>query len=170
MNDIEKFVDLLSDFRFCMMTTEGADGRWHTRPMTLQDPSEERAIWFVAVRDCKSAANLRHNPRLQLSFLRSSDGAWITLYGRVEFEDDPELLRDLWQDNWDIWFDEADKFERAVLVNVEPIQIEFWEPEKGRFHQFVDMVKARYSDSSITFDDSIHRLRASAEELIQAKR
>lgn len=170
MTEIEKFVDLLNDFRFCMMTTEGADGRWHTRPMTLQDPTEDRAIWFVAVRDSKSAANLRHSHRLQLSFLRSSDGAWISIWGRAELDDKVEHLRQLWKDNWDIWFDEADKFERAVLVNVEPIQIEFWEPKKGRFHQFADMIKARYSDSSITFDESVHRLRVSAQDLAEAAR
>ncbi|MCA9796954.1 MAG: pyridoxamine 5'-phosphate oxidase family protein, partial [Candidatus Eremiobacteraeota bacterium] len=101
---------------------------------------------------------------------RSSDGAWISIWGRAELDDKVEHLRQLWKDNWDIWFDEADKFERAVLVNVEPIQIEFWEPKKGRFHQFADMIKARYSDSSITFDESVHRLRVSAQDLAEAAR
>lgn len=148
--EIAQLGELLKDFKFCQFVTLSANGEMVSRPMTVQPPRPDAPIWFVASQASVPAANLMADSRLNLSFHRSSDHAWISLSGTAKLNGTPRLIQDLWQEDWDTWFSDENRNE-VVLIEVEPTTVTFWEPEKGRLSMFASILKAKFADAKLDF-------------------
>lgn len=148
--EIEQLGELLQDFKFCQFVTISSEGEMVSRPMTLQTPRPDAPIWFVASQANLPAANLLKDSRVNLSFHRQSDHAWISLSGTANLNGTPRLIQELWQPDWDVWFSEQNRNE-IVLIEIEPTSVTFWEPEKGRLSQFASILKAKFTDAKLDF-------------------
>ena len=146
--DIEQLGELLGEFKFCQMVTLDGSGEMTSRPMTLQEPRPDAPLWFVATKNSVPGMNLMVNPKVNLSFHRDTDHAWISLTGRARINDSKKLINDLWRESWNIFLGDHDKND-IILLEIEPSNVTFWEPEKGRFGQFVDILKAHFTDSTV---------------------
>jgi general stress protein 26 len=72
--DWGRFWDLVKDIRFPMFTAHAADGRLHSRPMTTQNASGDRAdtLWFFM--------SQRSEPVLDISRMRTSTLQMISTF------------------------------------------------------------------------------------------
>lgn len=147
---IEQLADLLKDFQFCTLTTSDYYGQLHSRPMTLQEARPGCPLWFVSKSDASMVSNLANNNLCNLAFHRRHDHAWVSVAGRARINPDQDLIQKLWSDEWQIWFENGRKTEGMVLVEIEPVHINFWEPEKGKLQMMADMLKAHFFDSDFT--------------------
>lgn len=143
---LQQFVTLLREFRTGMLTTQTSFGHLTTRPMTIQPPRPDKPLWLVAFKGCSSLENLHQSPQVNLSFSRESDKAWISISGRAEINEDRALIEKLWNSEWDIWVGPNTPKSDAVLIEIEPIQIDFWEPEHGKLGRLLELAKAHVSD------------------------
>lgn len=162
-NNIEHLGELLKDFKFCQFVTLSPEGELTSRPMTLQEPRPDAALWFAADKAHLPAAHLAKDSRVNLSFHRDSDHAWISLSGKATLNDNPRLIQDLWQEDWDVWFSDHNR-ENVVLIEVEPTTVTFWEPEKGRLGQIASILKTKFTGASLDFASN-HTCHPSATEL-----
>lgn len=147
---LEKLVQLLHEFDTGMLVTRTAFGHITARPMTLQDPRPDRALWLVSYEDTSSVENIKNSSHVNLSFRRSSDQAWASIAATAVLNRNREQIDNLWQDSWSIWLkgDEQRTRESIVLIELEPYQIDFWEPEKGKLGQLFELAKAQFTDST----------------------
>ena len=143
---LQQFVTLLREFRTGMLTTQTNFGNLTTRPMTIQPPRQDKPLWLVAFKGCSSLENIQHSRQVNLSFSRESDKAWISISGKAEVNDDRNLIEKLWDSEWDIWVGPNTPKSDAVLIEIEPIQIDFWEPEHGKLGRLLELAKAHVTD------------------------
>ena len=99
--------DLIKEFDTAMMTTQGRDGQMHSRPMATQKPQPDSPIWFVAAFDSAKIEDLRKDPRINLAYYREKDRAWVSLSGTARLDTDKARIKQLWQEDWKIWFPTA---------------------------------------------------------------
>lgn len=148
--DIKHLGELLKDFTFCQFVTVSPEAELTSRLMTLQEPRPDAALWFAADKEHLPAAHLYQDPRVNLSFHRDSDHAWISLSGVAKLNESPRMIQDLWQDDWDIWFSDHNKA-NVVLIEIEPRTVTFWEPEKGKLSQMASILKTKFTNAKLDF-------------------
>lgn len=145
---LKQFVELLEDFDTAMLVTETGEGDMTSRPMSLQQPRPDKALWFVALTESSSAQNVQSNGKVNLSFHRTSDHAWVSIAGRAVLNRDRVLIDQLWQKDWDIWFKDGKQTPGIVLIEVQPAQIDFWEPTQGKLGRLWEMAKASFTEGT----------------------
>jgi general stress protein 26 len=148
--EIEQLGDLLQEFQFCQFVTISPEGEIVSRPMTLQEPRPDSPIWFVASQANQPATNLLTDSRVNLSFHRQSDHAWISMSGTARLNGNPRLIQDLWRKDWDTWFSDQTRNE-IVLLEIEPSRVTFWEPEKGQLSLLASILKAKFTGAELDF-------------------
>lgn len=139
---MEQFEELVSKFRFAMMTTAAADGHMHARPMATQIPQPDSRVWFVTSMDTGKVEDLEKDPRVNLAYFRETDMAWVSVSGRVRLQRDKQRIAELWQEDWKIYFPEGPEQADLVLLHVSPEHVTYWQQETGRIGTMVMMAKA----------------------------
>jgi general stress protein 26 len=168
MNEkLKAFVDLLGDFDTTMLVTELPGGGLISRPMSIQEPRPDRALWFVTSSDTVTAQNVAANGKVNLSFHRRSDHAWVSVSGKAVINGDSNLVSSLWKSDWNIWFPQGKATPNIVLLEVLPDQIDFWETAHGKIGTLFQMAKAAVTDSAPNLPPT-HTLRVSDIELAGA--
>ena len=142
---LKSLVELLREFDTGMLATRTPYGHISTRPMTLQEPRDERALWVVASKDSSSVENIKNSSHVNLSMRSSSDQSWVSIAATAKLVFNKDTIKSLWEDSWDIWFSDPDQ---AILIELEPFQIDFWEPELGKLGRLFELAKAHLTDSS----------------------
>lgn len=168
MNDtLKQFVELLGEFDTAMLVTETAEGALTSRPMALQQPRADRALWFVTSADTLSARNVAATGKINLAFHRKSDHAWVSVSGRAIQNGDRALIDSLWKADWEIWFPQGKDTPNIVLLDVTPDTIDFWEPERGKIGTLFQLAKAAVADETPDLAPT-HTLRVSDLDLVGA--
>lgn len=162
-------VQLLGEFDTAMLVTQRASGEMVSRPMALQNPRPDRALWFVTTADTASAVNIAATGKVNLSFHRKSDHAWVSVSGVAKLNADRNLIDSLWQDDWSFFFPQGKETPNTVLIDINPDQIDFWEPEHGKIGTLFQIAKAALTDQTPDFPPT-HTLRVSDMELTGAMR
>jgi len=142
---LQTLVELLDDFDTGMLATRTPYGHISTRPMKLQPPRADRALWMVTSRETSTAQNIKDSSHVNLSFRRSSDQAWISIAATAKLNLNKDKIKSLWDESWDIWVESP---EEAALIELEPFNIDFWEPEMGKLGRLLELAKAHVTDST----------------------
>jgi general stress protein 26 len=125
---IEQFLELVKEFKFAMFTTSASDGHMHSR--------------FVSILDTGKIADLERDPRVNLAYFREGDMAWVSVSGKVRLQTDKQRIKELWQEDWKIYFPEGPDQEDLVLLHVTPEHVTYWQNEQGRIGFMVMQAKA----------------------------
>jgi general stress protein 26 len=139
---IEQFLELVKEFKFAMFTTSASDGHMHSRPMATQIPQPDSPVWFVSSLDTGKIADLERDPRVNLAYFREGDMAWVSVSGKVRLQTDKQRIKELWQEDWKIYFPEGPDQEDLVLLHVTPEHVTYWQNEQGRIGFMVMQAKA----------------------------
>jgi len=120
---------LLSGMEIGFLTTVGAGGQFHSRPMQLQRHDADGTLWFATSLDSQKCEDLREDPRCCVSFLRSS--RYVSISGRAELVKDERMIRQMWTPAWRGWFPQGPGEPDLVLLKVVPEQVEYVDPPGG---------------------------------------
>ena len=120
---------LLSGMRIGFLTTLGAEGHFHSRPMQLQRHDRDGTLWFATSLDSRKCADLKTNPRCCVAFLRSS--RYVSISGTAELVKDERMIRKLWTPAWRGWFPQGPGEPDLVLLKVVPGHVEYVDPPGG---------------------------------------
>ena len=135
--------ELVEDQRTAMLTTlHRGDGALTSRPMTLQEVDEDGTLWFLALQDSASAAEIEADPRVNVAFTK--EGAWVSVSGRAEVRHDPAKARELWNEFAKTWFQKEPDDPQIAVIRVDGDSAQYWD-SPGRVATVVEMVKARVS-------------------------
>ena len=146
--DLEKFYSAIESIDTAMMVTRRADGHMRARAMANQKRSAGADLWFVTKEGSAKLGDLEHDPHINLSYYRDGNREWISVSGTAIMSRDRAKIRDLYQPDWKIWFDEAGDERhgtpsdpRMVLIGVTVHAAEFLEVNKPRPILLYEIVK-----------------------------
>jgi general stress protein 26 len=125
------YATLLAAYRTAILTTRGADGHLHSRPMAMRQRVRGEEIWFATTASSKKCKDLEHEPQCALTFAGDAEAATISISGTGEVIRDRRLMRELWDASWARWFPAGPEAPDAALVRVIPEHVERHGPGPG---------------------------------------
>lgn len=127
------YARLLAGYRTAILTTRGADGHYHSRPMAMRQQVRGEEIWFATSVGSKKVQDLEQEPRCALTFFDpTGTGGAVSVSGTGEVIRDRKLLHELWDPSWRRWFPEGPDQREVALLRVMPEHVERHDGETGR--------------------------------------
>ncbi|MCS6712531.1 pyridoxamine 5'-phosphate oxidase family protein [Brachybacterium sp. EF45031] len=136
----DQVVATLRDARFVMLTTAASDGSLLAHPMVPQRVTDDADVYFFLGLEGGQVEALRGDRQVNIAV--SEAGSWLSVAGRVQFVEDRELLRELWNDEASAYADgPEDPSLGLILVTTESAQ--FWGMPGGKASALARIVKAK---------------------------
>jgi general stress protein 26 len=121
-----EIAQLLKDIDICMLVTR-IDGTLRGRPMSNNGKVEfDGDSWFFSYRDSGKVREIADDPAVELAYIATDQGTWISVEGTAEMVEDDARKRELWDDGLAEWFTEGPDNDRVVLVKVRADRIHGW--------------------------------------------
>jgi general stress protein 26 len=130
--DLDRLAEMMAGIDFCMMTTHGAGGAFHTRPMSNNGEVELDAdTWFFTSKDTCKVDELERDDRVSLAFTGGSKKApvWIAVTGTAKLVEDVEKKKELWVAELEQWFENGPEDPDVVLIRVRAERAQYWSYE-----------------------------------------
>ncbi len=130
-DDRRDYTTLLSAYRTALLTTRGADGHLHCRPMAMRHQVRGEEIWFATALRSNKCKDLAEDPRCALAFFDAEDGTTLSISGHGEVISDRKLAMTLWDPSWSRWFPDGPA-SGIALVRVIPERVERHDGRTGK--------------------------------------
>jgi general stress protein 26 len=146
--ELEKFYAAIDSIATAMMTTRRADGHFHARAMANQKRASGADLWFVCKDGSAKLSDLANDPHIGLTYYRDSNREWVSISGMAVISRDRGIIRELYQPDWKMWFDDEGDARhgtpddpRMVLIGVTVHAAEFLEINKSKPAMLFELVK-----------------------------
>lgn len=117
---------LLKDIDICMLVTR-SDGAFRGRPMSNNGKVEwDGDSWFFSFRDSGKVAEIEADPSVELAYIATERGTWVSVEGTAEVVEDDAKKRELWDDGLATWFQDGPDDDEVILLKVRANQIHAW--------------------------------------------
>jgi general stress protein 26 len=141
-DQLRELQDLLKHYKTALLTTIGADGHFHTRPMALQCKDLSQGIWFATSLTSAKVHELQSNPHCAIAFHeREHDSTYVSVSGNAELVKDRAVIHEMWDASWKPWFPDGPDQPDLVLIKVMPEHAEFVHTPSGRLQVLFTMAK-----------------------------
>lgn len=139
---LERAKALVEDIDFTMLTTQDAEGRFVSRPMSTREMDDQGDIWFFTSDDSKKADEIDGTHDVGLSYCDAKGMRYVSVAGRAAVVHDRAKMEELYTPSLDIWFEHGLDTPDIALLKVTPVVTEFWEPAKGKVAMAAGMLKS----------------------------
>ena len=138
----------------CFFCSENGSGpSAGSRPMAVQDVSDDGSLWFLSATDSYKNAEIAKSPTVQLFFQSTEHSGFLHLVGRAVISTDPDTIDKLWKPILKNWFTEGRHDARITVLKVIPQHGYYWDNKHGNLVAGVKMlVGAAFGK---TLDDSM---------------
>lgn len=117
---------MIKDIDICMFVTR-ANGSLRGRPMSNNGKVEfDGDSWFFSYRDSPKVEEIEADPRVELAYIATERGTWVSIEGSAEIVEDDARKRELWDDQLKAWFDGGPEDDEIVLLKVRAERIHAW--------------------------------------------
>lgn len=140
-DSVAKVAELITGFRFAMITSKSVEGKLVARPLTVQEVEFDGDLWFIVARDSHEVAEIAADPVVNVSF--SSNDTWVSLSGLAEQVDDQAKLKELWNPVVAAWFTDGPDDPNATLVKFVAESAEYWDTPGGRVATVISLIKSK---------------------------
>ncbi len=123
---IDKLRELIKDIKYALLTTRGAEGSLHTRPLTTLEWEFDGTAWFLVSRESRLAAELSDASEVNLAYASPEDSTFVSLTGRAQVTRDPGRARELWNRWADAFFPGGADDPDVGVLRVEARSAEYW--------------------------------------------
>lgn len=148
MDKQAKLREIVEKSRAVMLMTHGANAAIDGRPMSVAKQDDDGTIYLVTSVDSKKVDELSRVPQGSLSIANSAGYAIISADIRVS--QDRQLIGELWQDSWKVWFPDGKDDTTIALLVAHPIEATYWENDLGKGISYLfRAAKARLTGSEI---------------------
>ena len=118
---------LVKDIKFAMLVTVTEAGHLHARPMTTQQQEFDGDVWFIGSRSSEAAADIRHNPQVNVSYADPGSSNYVSINGMAELVEDRAKLDELWSDMYNMYFEGGKEDPDVQLIKISANGAEYWE-------------------------------------------
>lgn len=122
--------DIMKEIDICMMTTVGAYGHLHSRPMSNnRNVDWDGDTWFFAYHDSSQVKETERESNLNLAYSQPDDVIFVSVTGKGEIVKDDEKKKELWYDELERWFPDGPEDNKVVLIKVAATRAYYWSKE-----------------------------------------
>ncbi|SFI39711.1 MULTISPECIES: pyridoxamine 5'-phosphate oxidase family protein [Microbacterium] len=139
---LERVKTLVEDIDFTMLTTQDAQNRLVSRPMSTREMDDAGDIWFFTAEDTQKVDDVQRDHDVGLSYCDAKGMRYVSVAGRASVVHDRAKMEELWTPSLDIWFPDGLETPGIALLKVTPLNTEFWEPAHGKLVMAAGMLKA----------------------------
>ncbi|HUP58316.1 MAG TPA: pyridoxamine 5'-phosphate oxidase family protein [Bdellovibrionota bacterium] len=130
--EIKKLARMIENIEFGMFTTEGPDGRMHSRPMETSEIDREGHLWFLTVRHSLKVHEIESNPEVCVTYANPAAAHFISISGRAEVVDDRQKVHELWSPGDETWLERGPDHAEVLLIRVDILRAEYWDHFSGK--------------------------------------
>lgn len=142
----EKLWDLMDKIRIAMLTTRRGE-RLESRPMSAYVDRRERAVWFITPLDTEKTHEIGEGEPVNVAFVDTSDGNYISLEGHARVLRDPERQKALWNPYAEAWLPQGPEAPDVGLIRVDPSDATFWDSPSSSVVQAWRVAKANVTQT-----------------------
>ena len=125
-DDTRQIAEMVKDIDICMLVTR-ENGAVRGRPMSNNRKVEyDGDNWFFSYRDTGKIRQIEADPSVELAYIDTERGTWVSIEGTAEVVEDSERKRDLWEDELRAWFPEGPGEDDIVLIKVSADRVHAW--------------------------------------------
>ena len=125
-DETRQIAQLIKDIDICMFVTR-ENGSVRGRPMSNNGKVEyDGDCWFFSYRDSGKVAQIQSDPSVELAYVATEQGTWVSIEGTAEVVEDDERKRELWEDELKDWFKEGADDDDVVLIKVQADRVHAW--------------------------------------------
>lgn len=89
------------------------------RPMSNNGKVEyDGECWSFSYRDNGKVAQIEADPSVELEYIATERGSWVSIEGTAEIVEDDDRKRELWEEDLEQWFQEGPDDDGLVLFKV----------------------------------------------------
>jgi general stress protein 26 len=125
--EIRKLGELIQDIRVCMLTTVDGDGHLHSRPMATQQVEFDGDLWFFTGKSTHKAHEVEREQRVNVSYANPDKQHYVSVSGTAECVDDKVKSKQLWHDEYKLWFPQGLDDPDLTLMKVKVQKAEYWD-------------------------------------------
>ena len=145
----EQLWELLDEFTFTMLTTHdtigGRDGM-RARPMAQHLDREAGVIRFLSNRTAGKVEEIADEHDVALIYADAGDSRYVSVSGRATQTTDRALIKRLWDAGAEIWFEGDAETADVVVIEVRPLEAEYWRQDDNALARGFKLVKGFLSD------------------------
>jgi general stress protein 26 len=138
----QKLTELMRKARIGMFTTMTADGKYHSRPMGLQQTDFDGNLWFFTYKDSDKVHDIGVNPEVNISFNDNNENSWVSISGTAEVIDDEQKASQLWNPLLKAWFPEGLETPGLTMIKVGTKSAEYWDSPASKVVNLFNLAKA----------------------------
>ncbi|HEU68247.1 MAG TPA: general stress protein [Candidatus Acetothermia bacterium] len=116
--------EIVEESEIVLLITD-AEGYPRMRPMTTIAYEEDGTIWFATSKSSRKVEEIQHNPRTTACFLTPEGGAHAQVFGTAEIVEDPDLKKELWDEDWSEYW-EGPEDPDYVLLSLHGARAEYY--------------------------------------------
>ena len=153
--ELEALYEMIDDLEIAMLTTRRADGHLEARAMATQKRAAGADLWFVAAEGSGKLHEIESDPHVGLSYYKDRTREWISVSGLARLSRDRDTIRELYAEDWSIWFPDGDDplhgtpdDPRFVLIGVDVHAASFLRQDKPQPLVLFELAKALVTDET----------------------
>ncbi len=135
-------LELITDVKFTMMTTQDKDGHLRSRPMQTLEDNSDNCLWFFTADHHGKAEELEADPKINLSYAMPEKNRYVSVSGMGEIVHDLDKKKELWKPAFKAWFPEGAEDSHCALLKVYVEKAEYWDTPSSTLVEIVGFTKA----------------------------
>lgn len=157
--DQQQFHEVAAGFANAMLVTLRPDGAMHARPMAVAALRPNGQTYFATTMDSPKVQELEANAEVLVTF--QGESQFATLRGPVRVSQDAQLIDELWQSDWEVWFPAGKTDPNLCILVVTARDGEFWDRRgaQGVGYRFIDAEARRRGDTSDVPEENHAKVR-----------
>ena len=150
---IAKFQELVKHESTCLFTTRLTSIPLTTRPMAIQEVSDNGHFWFLSANDSDKNREIATDPRVQLFISNTSNYEFLSLYGYASASRDQQRIDELWNDIAKAWFPKGKDDPRISVIEFQPEQGFYWDTKSGKLVSLIKIAASALTGK--TFQEGV---------------
>ncbi|WP_173923680.1 pyridoxamine 5'-phosphate oxidase family protein [Agromyces sp. Marseille-P2726] len=107
-----------------LLTSRGADGTLHARPLAVLQKDFDGVVRFLVQHPSEKTLEIEADPMVNVSF--ASRQGYLSIAGRASVVRDDALIDDLWGPTAEAWFPQGREDPRIAVLEVAGDGAEYW--------------------------------------------
>jgi general stress protein 26 len=134
--------DIIEDVRVGMLTTHSDYRGLNSRPLYVQELSQEGQLWFFTTDDAVLIQDIHRDSQVNLAFAAIGKNNYLSVRGRGYEVQDHNKMAELWHPMLKAWFPYGLETPGLCLLKVQIEEAEYWSSPGSTIVKIAGVIKS----------------------------